>query len=72
MLEDLIENEADENSCMLLLDQEKAFDRVEFTWLFKTLDSFGFEKKTSNGLKYYTKMQTAPYVQMVEYLAFFQ
>ena len=26
MLEDLIENETDDNSCMLLLDQEKAFD----------------------------------------------
>ena len=44
MLEDLIENEADENSCMLLLDQERAFDRVEFTWLFKILEAFGFEK----------------------------
>ena len=45
MLEDLIENEADENTCMLLLDQEKAFYRVEFTWLFKTREAFGFGKK---------------------------
>ena len=51
MLEDLIENEADENSCMLLLDQEKAFDRVEFTWLFKTLEAFGFGKKIIKWIK---------------------
>ena len=51
MLEDLIENEVDENSCVLLLDQEKAFDRVEFTWLFETLEAFGFGKKFQKWIK---------------------
>ena len=31
ILKDVIENETDDNSCMLLLDQEKSFDRVEFS-----------------------------------------
>ena len=42
ILEDVIENGIDENSCFLLIDQEKAFDRVETKWLFNVLEGFGF------------------------------
>ena len=38
----MIENGIDENSCFLLIDQEKAFDRVETKWLFNVLEGFGF------------------------------
>ena len=36
-----IENE-NENPVILMLDQEKAFDRVEWSWLFATLKSYNF------------------------------
>ena len=36
---------------ILQLDQEKAFDRVEWSWLFKTLESFNFGSKFINYLK---------------------
>ena len=38
-------------SSILQLDQEKAFDRVEWEWLFKTLESFNFGNRFINYLK---------------------
>ena len=41
ILEDVIENGINENSFFILIDQEKAFDRVETKWLFKVFEGFG-------------------------------
>ena len=42
ILEDVMENGINENSCFLLIDQDKSFERVETKWLFKVLECFGF------------------------------
>ena len=39
------------DSVILQLDQEKAFDRVEWEWLYKTLESFNFGEKFIGYLK---------------------
>ena len=43
MIRDLIEiaNENDEQAAFIFLDQEKAFDRVNHEFLFKTMKAFG-------------------------------
>ena len=44
LVEDIIE-EKDDDSVIMLLDQEKAFDRVEWNWLFAVLHAFDFPEK---------------------------
>ena len=44
LIQDII-NEKDDDSVMIFLDQEKAFDRVEWKWLMMTLRHFGFGEK---------------------------
>lgn len=34
--------------CLILIDQEKAFDRVEHQYLWQTLDAFGFSSGLIN------------------------
>ena len=41
LIEDILQ-ENNDDYIFLLLDQEKAFDRVEWTWLYKVLDKFNF------------------------------
>ena len=44
LVQDVI-NEQDEDRLILLLDQQKAFDRVELNWLFSVLEKFNFGKR---------------------------
>ena len=41
LIEDVLENMDDDN-LILLIDQEKAFDRVEWEWMFYVLNKFNF------------------------------
>jgi hypothetical protein len=50
LIQDLI-NKSDDDEVFLLLDQEKAFDRVDWNWLFKVLEKFGFTNKYVSWLK---------------------
>ena len=40
ILEDTIDDGIKENSYLLLIDQEKAFDRIEAKWLINVLEGF--------------------------------
>lgn len=58
---DLIERAEEENipGILLLLDFEKAFDTVEWSFLLKTLDFFGFGKDLCNWVKTFYTDQTS-------------
>ena len=53
LIEDLIYeiDQTDSDSVIFLQDDEKAYDRVEWHWLFSTLEYFGFGNKFINWLK---------------------
>ena len=44
LIEDILQ-ETDDEAVVLLIDQEKAFDRVEWPWLFKVLHRFNFGER---------------------------
>ena len=50
LIEDVIHAKSDD-SVILLLDQEKAFDRVEWSWLFKVLKKFNFGDRFISWIK---------------------
>ena len=58
MLEDLIENETDDNSC--ITRPRKTLNRVGFSRLIKTVEAFSFGKKSLlHGSKFYISMPTS-------------
>ena len=59
LIEDVLENMDDEN-LILLIDQEKAFDRVEWDWMFYVLRKFNFGEYFINWIKIlYKNMKSA-------------
>ena len=48
LVEDILQSK-DDDSVILLLDQEKAFDRVEWSWLYKVLTAFNFGENVYHG-----------------------
>ena len=53
MIRDLIDyaNEQNMDACLLFIDQEKAFDRVNHDFLFKIMETFGFGPRFINWIK---------------------
>ena len=59
LIEDVI-NEMDDENVVLLLDQQKAFDRVEWDWLFSVLHAFDFGEKFISWIRImYKNMKSA-------------
>ena len=59
LIEDIMDS-CEEEEVIVLLDQQKAFDRVEHEWLFMTLNKFGFGEKFQTWLKIlYKSMKSA-------------
>ena len=50
LIEDVLE-EMDDDNLILLIDQQKAFDRVEWEWLFYTLDKYNLGEYFINWIK---------------------
>ena len=58
-IEDVLEHMDDEN-IILLVDQQKAFDRIEWGWLFYVLENYGFGQYFINWIKIlYSNMKSA-------------
>ena len=70
LVEDII-NEMDDDKIILLLDQEKAFDRIEWDWLFKVLHVFSFRDRFIQWLKIMYKNIKVLFKQMGTYLSNF-
>ena len=59
LVQDVI-NEQDEDRLILLLDQQKAFDRVEWNWRFSVLEKFNFGQRFIKWIKtMYNGMKSA-------------
>ena len=58
LCQDVIDK-CEEDELILLLDQEKAFDKVEWDWLFSVLEKFGFTNRYISWIKImYKKMKS--------------
>ena len=58
LIQDVIEynDREDDDGIIIFLDQQKAFDRVEWGWVDHVLSKFNFGENLGNGFKCYSNM----------------